>query len=67
MGPQPRRRWADSESMLDVTPNTDLVAALAENLHLCETPHLFAPGIDRATIAVSVCRAIATDVLVVLR
>ena len=67
MGPQPRRRWADYESMLDVTPNTALVAALAENLHLRETPHLFAPGIDRATIAVSVCRAIATDVPVVLR
>lgn len=53
--------------MPHITPNTALVAAIAENLHLRETPQLVAPDVDQATIAVSVCRAITTDVPVVLR
>jgi aminoglycoside phosphotransferase (APT) family kinase protein len=66
VSPHPRR-WCDTESTISITPDPDLVAALAENLHLRETPQLVAPGIDRVTIAVSVCRAITTDVPVVLR
>lgn len=53
--------------MLHVAPDQNLVTAIAGNLHLLEAPRLFAAGVTRDVIAVSVCTAISVEAPELLR
>lgn len=52
---------------MQATPSQSLVAVMADNLHMGSTPLLVEPGVERVTVAVSVCAALSRDVPETLR